>query len=71
MPAYDVFHEKVKVALVKDGWIVTDDPLSLSVGGVDFYIDLGAERLQCLSGVLFKGFCSICIVAISSECSCF
>lgn len=45
MPAYDVFHNAVKTALVKDGWIITDDPLSLSVGDVDFYIDLGAEKL--------------------------
>lgn len=45
MPAYDIFHNAVKTALIKDGWIITDDPLSLSVGDVDFYIDLGAEKL--------------------------
>jgi hypothetical protein len=45
MPAYDIFHSAVKTALIKDGWIITDDPLSLSVGDVDFYIDLGAEKL--------------------------
>lgn len=45
MPAYDVFHYAVKAALIKDGWVITDDPLSLSVGDVDFYIDLGAEKL--------------------------
>lgn len=44
-PAYDFFHGVVKAALVKDGWVITDDPLSLSVGNVDFYIDLGAEKL--------------------------
>lgn len=45
MPAYDIFHHAVKAALIKEGWIITDDPLSLSVGDVDFYIDLGAEKL--------------------------
>lgn len=45
MPAYDVFHDAVKTALIKDNWIITHDPFSLSVGDVDFYIDLGAENL--------------------------
>jgi hypothetical protein len=45
MAARDVFHEAVKVALVKDGWIITHDPFSLSFGGVDLYIDLGAEKV--------------------------
>lgn len=45
MPAFDIFHDAVKAALIKDGWVITDDPLALSVGGVDFYIDLGAEKL--------------------------
>lgn len=45
MPAHDIFHAAAKAALIKDGWIITDDPLSLSVGDVDFYIDLGAEKL--------------------------
>jgi hypothetical protein len=35
----------VKTALIKDGWQITDDPLFLKVGGVDFFIDLGAEKL--------------------------
>ena len=35
----------MKIALQKDGWQITDDPLSISVGGVDMLIDLGAERL--------------------------
>lgn len=45
MPAKDLFHEAVKNALIKDGWTITDDPLSIKVGGMDFYIDLGAEKL--------------------------
>jgi XisH protein len=32
-------------ALEKDGWQITDDPLFLRFGGVDMYIDLGAERI--------------------------
>jgi len=42
--AKDLFHDVVKTALIKDGWQITDDPLFLKVGGVDFFIDLGAEK---------------------------
>jgi XisH protein len=43
--AKDLFHNVVKTALLKDGWHITNDPLFLKVGGVDFFIDLGAEKL--------------------------
>lgn len=42
MPARDIFHNAVRVALQKDGWIITHDPLSIAAGGFDLYIDLGA-----------------------------
>jgi hypothetical protein len=45
MSAKDVFHEVVKKALQKDNWQITHDPLSISVGGVNVSIDLGAEKL--------------------------
>jgi hypothetical protein len=45
MGARDVFHQAVKAALTKEAWQITDDPLVLQVGGVDLYIDLGAEKL--------------------------
>ena len=45
MPARDLYHDIVKNALVKDGWTITHDPLRLSWGGKDLYVDLGAERL--------------------------
>ena len=45
MSAKDIFHEVVKRALQKDGWQITHDPFSISVGGVNMSIDLGAERL--------------------------
>jgi hypothetical protein len=43
MSARDIFHDEVKNALVKDGWNVTDDPLRLTVGKTDLWVDLGAE----------------------------
>ncbi|BAY41414.1 fdxN element excision controlling factor protein (plasmid) [Nostoc sp. NIES-2111] len=43
--ARDLFHDIVRSALEKDGWLVTDDPLNIRCGGVDVQIDLGAERL--------------------------
>jgi XisH protein len=45
MPARDIYHDSVKNALIKDGWIITDDPLHLKWGQKDMYIDLGAKRL--------------------------
>ena len=43
--ARDLFHGIVRSALEKDGWTITDDPLSIRCGGVDIQIDLGAEKL--------------------------
>lgn len=43
--AKDKFHNAVKNALIKDGWTITDDPLFLEFGGVDLYVDLGAEKM--------------------------
>ena len=45
MAARDIFHDGVKRALEKAGWRITHDPLSLQIGGVEMYIDLGAEQL--------------------------
>jgi len=41
----DLFHEAVRTALQKEGWTITHDPYELRVGGVEMYIDLGAEQL--------------------------
>lgn len=45
MPALDLYHHAVKQALIKDGWLVTHDPLHLRWGRKDMYVDLGAKRL--------------------------
>lgn len=45
MPARDIYHNVVKTALIKDGWTITQDPLSLRLGKKDLFIDLGAEKL--------------------------
>lgn len=45
MPAKDIYHDNVCNALIKDGWVITDDPLVLSLGTRSVYIDLGAEKL--------------------------
>lgn len=46
MPAKDRFHEAVKVALLKDGWTITDEPLTIAIERLsNLYIDLGAEKL--------------------------
>lgn len=45
MPAPDIYHDAVKNALLKDGWVITDDPLHLRWGTKDMYVDLGARQL--------------------------
>ena len=44
MPAKDIYHDTVKSALEKDGWMVTEN-LPLKVGKRDLFIDMGAEKL--------------------------
>lgn len=43
--AKDYFHQIVKIALEKEGWIITHDPYKLTEWDPDWEIDLGAERL--------------------------
>lgn len=43
--AKDIFHQQVKTALIKDGWIVTHDPLTIRISeAVKLQIDLAAEN---------------------------
>ena len=43
--AKDIYHNTVRMALEKDGWTITNDPLTLKIGGRLAYVDLGAEKL--------------------------
>jgi hypothetical protein len=45
MPAKDFFHDIVKNALDKDGWIITDENLFIKIDKIEFYIDLAAEGI--------------------------
>ena len=45
MPAKDIYHDTVKAALIKDGWTITHDPLTIRLTRKNLYVDLGAERL--------------------------
>ena len=45
MSAKDATHNAVRHALEKDGWTITQDPYYIKVGGVEMYIDLGAEEI--------------------------
>lgn len=44
MPRRDLYHEIVRQALVKDGWVITDDPFVIQYKGLRLYADLGAEK---------------------------
>jgi XisH protein len=45
--AKDVYHYIVKNAIIKDGWTVTHDPMTLldKPLNIDYEIDLGAEKI--------------------------
>jgi len=45
MPARNIYHDAVVRALIAEGWTITHDPLTLSYGGKDLFVDLGAERV--------------------------
>ena len=46
MSAKDRFHDAVKRSLQKDGWTITDEPLTLPIERLNqLHIDLGAEKL--------------------------
>lgn len=45
MARRDFYHNIVCQALENDGWLITDDPLDLTVGDVELLADLGAEKL--------------------------
>lgn len=44
MPARDIYHPHVIDALIRDGWRITHDPLTLRIGAKDLFVDIGAER---------------------------
>lgn len=44
--AKDVFHHQVKNALIKDGWNITHDPLTIRISeAIKLQIDLAAETM--------------------------
>lgn len=45
MSAKDLFHNAVKTALQKEGWLITHDPMLIRLGGIEMQIDLGAEKI--------------------------
>jgi hypothetical protein len=45
MSAKDIFHNSVRLALEKEGWIITHDPLFIKVEQLDFFIDLAGEKI--------------------------
>lgn len=45
MSARDAFHQVVRIALEKDGWRITSDQLTFTIGGVKMSVDLTAEKM--------------------------
>jgi len=51
MPQRDAIHDAVRQALVKDGWMITDDPYVISYGERFLFIDLGASEIPNQNGM--------------------
>ncbi len=45
MSARDKYHLNLKDALKKDGWEITHDPYIIETQGVNYQVDLGAEKI--------------------------
>ena len=54
MSAKDIFHNAVRSALEKEGWIITHDPLFIKVEELDFFIDLAGEKILAAEKDGFK-----------------
>ncbi len=46
MPRLDTYHDLVRIALIKDGWKITQDPLTIDFEDLTIYADLGAEKFM-------------------------
>jgi hypothetical protein len=44
MPAKDIYHEAVKNALIKDGWIITADPYTIKYQEIQLFADLLVDK---------------------------
>ena len=44
MPAKDFYHEAVKNALIKDGWVILADPYRIKYKDAELFADLAAEK---------------------------
>jgi len=44
--AKDIYHNAVRTAIEKEGWTITDDPLTLTIGKRDLFVYLGAEKIM-------------------------
>ena len=43
--AKDKYHNDVRMALQSDGWIITHDPYYINADGINYPVDLGAEKI--------------------------
>jgi hypothetical protein len=44
VPAKDLYHDAVKNALIKDGWLIIADPYIIKYEDAQLYADLAAEK---------------------------
>ena len=51
MPPRDIIHNLVKQALVKDGWVITDDPYVISYGERFLFVDLAATESSIIGQI--------------------
>jgi hypothetical protein len=73
MPQRDLYRPPLRAALIRDGWTITHDPLTVPFGLRKVCLDLGAERLLAAErgseqiAVEIKSFIAIPAVAYESR----
>lgn len=74
MPVRDSVHATVVEALNADGWTITDDPLKITVGVRDLFVDLGvaqeslaAEKNGIRLAIEIKSFLNLSVIQDLAE----
>ncbi len=57
MAAKDKFHAVVRIALEKEQWKITDEPLRLKVGGTKFKLSAGIGNQRSKTDFIFSSAC--------------
>jgi hypothetical protein len=73
MSAKNIYHDAVVAALKADGWTITDDPLTITYGRRQLFVDLAVERMvigAVRNGINISAYKALLFTSISSTVRC-